>query len=146
MWFFGSDYLLQYLLYVCGIYFEYHGKDLLIESNLHLAKRYYEDSISCPMIERVEQRLMLRALCSLQRIARKVGLTMTEYSLKLEALSLKFRPQRKVVQVIMELCNEDIYSHEVIFNFIRFQVSSQRPNRCSFSRNWRVATIFPSLP
>ncbi|TNV85774.1 hypothetical protein FGO68_gene8797 [Halteria grandinella] len=122
LWFFTRDYLLQHLLFVFGLYFEYHVTDLLFESNLNKARLYYEDSLSNPLIRQVEERLMKRALDSLTRVAGKIGLLLSSYMTKLEALGQKFKAKQRCIQVIMELSNDDVYVHDVLFNFVRYQV------------------------
>ncbi|TNV85693.1 hypothetical protein FGO68_gene4108 [Halteria grandinella] len=119
LWYFTRSYLLQHLLFLTGLYHELHVY------NFKKARFYYEDSISNPLIRQVEERLMKRALDCLARVSLKFGPQRMEYMIMLKGLKEKYKVRQKSVQVIMDLSNDDSYVHEIIFNFVRYQVRNQ---------------------
>ncbi|TNV74786.1 hypothetical protein FGO68_gene12303 [Halteria grandinella] len=118
LWYFSKDTLLQYLLYITGLYFEKQQQDAAGYFSEQKALHYYEQSFTNPLISRVEHQFMHLAMQRIDKLIRHRR-EMQTYLGRIRQLEEKYKRKKRSIQVIMELSNENQYSQEVILSFVR---------------------------
>ncbi|TNV72994.1 hypothetical protein FGO68_gene8622 [Halteria grandinella] len=120
LWFFNQDMLLQNLLYVTGLFYQVRRRELKFRKQkcLDIAMGYYFKSFASPLISHIEQKLMKKAIKKMTHLP----LHQNVDRMVLPLILSKYYVKQRTVMVIMELCNEDPTTHELLLNFVKTQI------------------------
>ncbi|TNV86000.1 hypothetical protein FGO68_gene15390 [Halteria grandinella] len=128
VWYFTRDYLIQYTLFLHGIFFEQRGIEIMTqEAQAESARTYYLLSFASPQLYEVEHGLMKRALKQLMKVS---AFNIEQRS---QLVLSKFYVKYRSVQVIMEQCNEAPYAHDILISFVKRSIFDRLRDHDYFS-------------
>ncbi|TNV85802.1 hypothetical protein FGO68_gene13378 [Halteria grandinella] len=131
VWYFTRDYLIQYTLFLHGLFFEQRGIEVMTQkTQAEYARKYYLLSLTNSNVYEIETSLIKRTIKRVMKIQVRGSLT---WKYRLQLVLSKFYVKYRSVQVIMEQCNEAPYAHDILISFVKRSIFERLRDHDYFS-------------